>query len=117
LSFAGLWAAPWLPRAWGRGLSLGGNLATEETTGLLRTEDELHKRIIGQQEAVERAEGPKRPSGSFIFAGPSGVGKTELSKALANFLFGENSTHSGSIRDAGSRGRPLQAIIMTSVGP
>jgi ATP-dependent Clp protease ATP-binding subunit ClpC len=64
-------------------------------------EDELHKRIIGQEEAVKSVsqairrtraglKDPKRPSGSFIFAGPSGVGKTELSKALANFLFGED---------------------------
>ncbi|MBW6440097.1 ATP-dependent Clp protease ATP-binding subunit [Actinoplanes hulinensis] len=74
-------------------------LTEEETTRLLRMEDELHKRVIGQDEpvqAVSRAirrtraglKDPKRPSGSFIFAGPSGVGKTELSKALAEFLFG-----------------------------
>ncbi|MFD5831456.1 ATP-dependent Clp protease ATP-binding subunit [Lentzea sp. NPDC060358] len=76
-------------------------LTEEETTRLLRMEDELHKRIIGQTEAVKAVsqairrtraglKDPKRPSGSFIFAGPSGVGKTELSKALANFLFGED---------------------------
>jgi len=76
-------------------------LTEEETTRLLRMEDELHKRIIGQEEAVKSVaqairrtraglKDPKRPSGSFIFAGPSGVGKTELSKALANFLFGED---------------------------
>jgi ATP-dependent Clp protease ATP-binding subunit ClpC len=64
-------------------------------------EDELHKRIIGQEDAVRAVskairrtraglKDPKRPSGSFIFAGPSGVGKTELSKALANFLFGDD---------------------------
>ena len=75
-------------------------LTEEESSRLLRMEDELHKRIIGQEEAVgavSRAirrtraglKDPKRPSGSFIFAGPSGVGKTELSKALAEFLFGE----------------------------
>jgi ATP-dependent Clp protease ATP-binding subunit ClpC len=63
-------------------------------------EDELHKRVIGQKDAVKalskairrtRAglKDPKRPGGSFIFAGPSGVGKTELSKALAEFLFGD----------------------------
>src|SRR3954465_13782166 len=74
-------------------------LTEEETTRLLRMEDELHKRIIGQEEAVKSVsqairrtraglKDPKRPSGSFIFAGPSGVGKTELSKALASFLFG-----------------------------
>ncbi|MFC4377028.1 ATP-dependent Clp protease ATP-binding subunit [Nocardia halotolerans] len=76
-------------------------LTEEETTRLLRMEDELHKRIIGQEEAVKAVakairrtraglKDPKRPSGSFIFAGPSGVGKTELSKALANFLFGDD---------------------------
>jgi ATP-dependent Clp protease ATP-binding subunit ClpC len=76
-------------------------LTEEETTRLLRMEDELHKRIIGQEDAVRAVsqairrtraglKDPRRPSGSFIFAGPSGVGKTELSKALANFLFGED---------------------------
>ncbi|MDH6283667.1 ATP-dependent Clp protease ATP-binding subunit [Prescottella agglutinans] len=76
-------------------------LTEEETTRLLRMEEELHKRIIGQEDAVKAVskairrtraglKDPKRPSGSFIFAGPSGVGKTELSKALANFLFGED---------------------------
>ncbi|HEX8759582.1 MAG TPA: ATP-dependent Clp protease ATP-binding subunit [Pseudonocardiaceae bacterium] len=76
-------------------------LTEEETTRLLRMEDELHKRIIGQHEAVKAVskamrrtraglKDPKRPSGSFIFAGPSGVGKTELSKALAEFLFGDD---------------------------
>ncbi len=75
-------------------------LTEEETEKLLRMEDELHKRIISQQEAisaVSRAmrrtrsglKDPRRPSGSFIFLGPSGVGKTELSKALAEFLFGD----------------------------
>ena len=75
-------------------------LTEEETTRLLQMEDELHKRIIGQDEAVRSVsqairrtraglKDPKRPSGSFIFAGPSGVGKTELSKALASFLFGD----------------------------
>ncbi|WP_328468018.1 ATP-dependent Clp protease ATP-binding subunit [Actinoplanes sp. NBC_00393] len=74
-------------------------LTEEETTRLLRMEDELHKRVIGQEDAVQAVskairrtraglKDPKRPSGSFIFAGPSGVGKTELSKALAEFLFG-----------------------------
>jgi ATP-dependent Clp protease ATP-binding subunit ClpC len=74
-------------------------LTEKETSRLLRMEDELHKRIIGQEEAVRAVskairrtraglKDPKRPSGSFIFAGPSGVGKTELSKALAEFLFG-----------------------------
>ncbi|NYT95957.1 ATP-dependent Clp protease ATP-binding subunit [Salinispora sp. H7-4] len=74
-------------------------LTEEETSRLLRMEDELHKRVIGQEDAVRAVskairrtraglKDPKRPSGSFIFAGPSGVGKTELSKALAEFLFG-----------------------------
>ncbi|MDA3624776.1 ATP-dependent Clp protease ATP-binding subunit [Saccharopolyspora oryzae] len=76
-------------------------LTEEETTRLLRMEQELHKRIIGQDDAVKAVsqairrtraglKDPKRPSGSFIFAGPSGVGKTELSKALAEFLFGDD---------------------------
>ncbi|GAA4808642.1 ATP-dependent Clp protease ATP-binding subunit [Actinomycetospora chlora] len=76
-------------------------LTEEETTRLLRMEDELHKRIIGQEDAVKAVsqsmrrtraglKDPKRPSGSFIFAGPSGVGKTELTKALAEFLFGDD---------------------------
>ncbi|MFL5766870.1 MAG: ATP-dependent Clp protease ATP-binding subunit, partial [Actinomycetota bacterium] len=75
-------------------------LTEEETEKLLRMEDELHRRIVDQSEAVvavsksirrTRAglKDPKRPSGSFIFLGPSGVGKTELSKALAEFLFGD----------------------------
>src|SRR3954453_1362504 len=75
-------------------------LTEEETEKLLRMEDELHKRIISQEEAigaVSRAmrrtrsglKDPLRPSGSFVFLGPSGVGKTELSKALAEFLFGD----------------------------
>ncbi|CAM3297469.1 ATP-dependent Clp protease ATP-binding subunit [Stackebrandtia soli] len=74
-------------------------LTEEETSRLLRMEEELHKRIIGQKDAVRAVsqairrtraglKDPKRPSGSFIFAGPSGVGKSELSKALAEFLFG-----------------------------
>ena len=74
-------------------------LTEEETSKLLRMEDELHKKIIGQNEAVTalskairrtRAglKDPKRPSGSFIFLGPTGVGKTELAKTLADFLFG-----------------------------
>ena len=74
-------------------------LAQEETERLLQMEDELHKRIIGQNEAIEaisksvrrsRAglKDPKRPIGSFIFLGPTGVGKTELTKALAEFMFG-----------------------------
>src|SRR3712207_4256303 len=76
-------------------------LTEEETTRLLRMEDELHKRIIGQEEAIKSVsqairrtraglKDPRRPGGSFIFAGPSGVGKTELAKALAQFLFGED---------------------------
>ena len=75
-------------------------LTEEESARLLNMEDELHKRVIGQQQAIKslsqairrtRAglKDPKRPGGSFIFAGPSGVGKTELSKTLAEFLFGD----------------------------
>ena len=75
-------------------------LTEEETARLLRMEDELHKRVIGQDQAIKalsqairrtRAglKDPKRPGGSFIFAGPSGVGKTELSRTLAAFLFGD----------------------------
>src|SRR6201988_4396703 len=75
-------------------------LTEEETDKLLRMEEELHKRYVSQDEAVSalsRAirrtrsglKDPRRPSGSFIFLGPSGVGKTELSKTLAEFLFGD----------------------------
>ena len=75
-------------------------LTEEETARMLRMEDELHKRVIGQDQAIKalsqairrtRAglKDPKRPGGSFIFAGPSGVGKTELSRTLASFLFGD----------------------------
>ncbi|MDQ1361678.1 MAG: ATP-dependent Clp protease ATP-binding subunit ClpC, partial [Acidimicrobiaceae bacterium] len=73
-------------------------LTEEETSKLLRMEDELHKRVVGQEPAIAalarsirrtRAglKDPKRPSGSFIFLGPTGVGKTELAKTLAEFLF------------------------------
>jgi ATP-dependent Clp protease ATP-binding subunit ClpC len=76
-------------------------LTEEETARLLRMEDELHRRVIGQDQAIKalsqairrtRAglKDPKRPGGSFIFAGPSGVGKTELSRTLAQFLFGDS---------------------------
>jgi ATP-dependent Clp protease ATP-binding subunit ClpC len=75
-------------------------LTEEETQKLLRMEDELHKRVIGQIDAIKAVsqavrrtraglKDPKRPSGSFIFLGPSGVGKTELAKTLAEFLFGD----------------------------
>ena len=75
-------------------------LTEEETARLLRMEDELHRRVIGQDQAIKalsqairrtRAglKDPKRPGGSFIFAGPSGVGKTELSRTRASFLFGD----------------------------
>jgi ATP-dependent Clp protease ATP-binding subunit ClpC len=74
-------------------------IAGEETVRLLEMENALHKRIVGQHEAIEaiskavrRARAglkdPRRPIGSFIFLGPTGVGKTELTKALAEFLFG-----------------------------
>jgi len=75
-------------------------LTEAETSRLIRMEDELHKRVIGQEQAIKalsqairrtRAglKDPRRPGGSFIFAGPSGVGKTELSRTLAQFLFGD----------------------------
>ncbi|HET6667546.1 MAG TPA: ATP-dependent Clp protease ATP-binding subunit, partial [Intrasporangium sp.] len=74
-------------------------LTEEESSRLLHMEDELHKRIVGMDDAVKalsqairrtRAglKDPRRPGGSFIFAGPTGVGKTELAKTLAEFLFG-----------------------------
>jgi ATP-dependent Clp protease ATP-binding subunit ClpC len=75
-------------------------LTEAETQKLMRMEEELHKRVIGQHQAIEvvskairrsRAglKDPKRPTGSFIFLGPSGVGKTELARTLAEFLFGD----------------------------
>ena len=76
------------------------DLSEDDAQRLIRMEEELHRRVIGQEQAIRalsksirrtRAglKDPKRPSGSFIFAGPSGVGKTELSKTLAEFLFGD----------------------------
>ncbi len=75
-------------------------LTEAESQRLIRMEDELHKRVIGQHQAIvavsksiRRARAgikdPKRPTGSFIFLGPSGVGKTELARTLAEFLFGD----------------------------
>src|ERR671930_155152 len=75
-------------------------LTEAETQKLMRMEDELHKRVIGQNAAIEAVskairrsraglKDPKRPTGSFIFLGPSGVGKTELGRTLAEFLFGD----------------------------
>ncbi|HZS30795.1 MAG TPA: AAA family ATPase, partial [Gaiellaceae bacterium] len=75
-------------------------LTEAESARLIRMEEELHKRVVGQEEAIvavaksiRRARAgikdPKRPTGSFIFLGPSGVGKTELARTLAEFLFGE----------------------------
>lgn len=75
-------------------------LSTEESDRLLHMEDELHRRIVGQDEAVEAVsrairrgrvglKDPKKPIGSFIFLGPTGVGKTELCKALAGAMFGD----------------------------
>jgi len=77
-------------------------LTEEETQKLLHMEDDLHKRVIGQEDSIRAVsqavrrtraglKDPKRPSGSFIFLGPSGVGKTELAKTLAEFLFGDES--------------------------
>ncbi|MBI4885422.1 MAG: ATP-dependent Clp protease ATP-binding subunit [Actinobacteria bacterium] len=78
-------------------------LTEEETAKLLNMEGELHKRMIGQDNAIKAVsqsvrrtraglKDPKRPSGSFIFLGPTGVGKTELAKTLAEFLFGDESS-------------------------
>jgi ATP-dependent Clp protease ATP-binding subunit ClpC len=78
------------------------SLTEEETAKLLRMEEELHKRIVGQHDAIQAVsrsirrtraglKDPKRPAGSFIFLGPSGVGKTESAKALAEFMFGDES--------------------------
>ena len=78
-------------------------LTEEETKKLLRMEDEMHKRVVSQHDAISAVsqairrtraglKDPKRPSGSFIFLGPSGVGKTELAKTLAEFLFGDESS-------------------------
>jgi ATP-dependent Clp protease ATP-binding subunit ClpC len=78
-------------------------LTEAETARLLRLEDDLHKRVVGQQDAINalsrairrtRAglKDPKRPSGSFIFLGPTGVGKTELAKTLAELLFGDETS-------------------------
>ncbi|HEY3142395.1 MAG TPA: AAA family ATPase, partial [Acidimicrobiales bacterium] len=77
-------------------------LTEEETQKLLRMEDELHRRVVGQEDAIKAVsqavrrtraglKDPKRPTGSYIFLGPSGVGKTELAKTLAEFLFGDES--------------------------
>ncbi|MFM7537371.1 MAG: ATP-dependent Clp protease ATP-binding subunit [Acidimicrobiales bacterium] len=77
-------------------------LTEEETQKLLNMEGELHKRVIGQEDAIHAVsqairrtraglKDPRRPSGSFIFLGPTGVGKTELAKTLAEFLFGDDS--------------------------
>jgi len=75
-------------------------LTEEESAKLLRMEDALHERVIGQNEAIEAVsrairrtraglKDPRRPSGSFVFLGPSGVGKTELARTLADYLFGD----------------------------
>ena len=74
-------------------------IAQEESERLLQMEEQIHRRVIGQQEAIETVsravrraraglKDPRRPIGSFIFLGPTGVGKTELAKALAEFMFG-----------------------------
>ncbi|MGC1407267.1 MAG: ATP-dependent Clp protease ATP-binding subunit, partial [Candidatus Dormiibacterota bacterium] len=78
-------------------------LTEQETAKLLHMEEDIHHRVIGQEDAIKalarairrtRAglKDPKRPSGSFIFLGPTGVGKTELAKALAEFLFGNDTS-------------------------
>jgi ATP-dependent Clp protease ATP-binding subunit ClpC len=76
-------------------------LEEKETSRLLRMEDELHKRVIGQEEAIRAIahavrrsrsglRNPRRPIGNFIFMGPTGVGKTLLARALAEFMFGDS---------------------------
>ena len=78
-------------------------IAQEESERLLKMEEVLHHRLIGQEEAIETVsravrraraglKDPKRPIGSFVFLGPTGVGKTELAKALAEFMFGSEDT-------------------------
>jgi ATP-dependent Clp protease ATP-binding subunit ClpC len=75
-------------------------LSTEDSMRLMKMEEELHKRVVSQDEAIKSIskavrrsrsglKDPKRPSGSFVFAGPTGVGKTLLAKALAEFMFGD----------------------------
>jgi ATP-dependent Clp protease ATP-binding subunit ClpC len=75
-------------------------MSTEDSKRLMAMEDELHKKVIGQNEAIKSIakavrrsrsglKDPKRPTGCFIFAGPTGVGKTLLAKALAQFMFGD----------------------------
>ena len=83
-----------------------GRLLEGETAKLLRMEDELHRRVIGQDEAVDavsdavvapaRLSDPDRPLASFLFLGPTGVGKTELAKAVADYLFDDEPPSSGS---------------------
>src|SRR6266702_1635057 len=104
-------------------------LTEEESQRLLRMEDELHKRVIGQNVAIKslsqairrtRAglKDPKRPGGSFIFAGPSGVGKTELSKTLAEFLFGdEDSLIQLDMSESSSPNRNSASVLDSSVLP
>jgi hypothetical protein len=81
------------------------SIKEEEISKLLRIEEELHKRIISQEKAISalarairrsRAglKSPKRPAGSFLFLGPTGVGKTEVARALAEFLFGSDPVRS-----------------------
>ncbi len=76
-------------------------MTTEDSLRLMRMEDELHKRVVSQHEAIKAIskavrrsrsglQDPKRPTGAFIFAGPTGVGKTLLAKALAEFMFGDS---------------------------
>ena len=99
-------------------------LTEEETQKLIHMEDELHKRIIGQESAVAAVsqsirrtraglKDPKRPSGSFIFLGPTGVGKTELAKTLAEFLFGDDNVadHARHVRVHGeAHGQPPRRL-------
>ena len=88
-----------------------------EREKLLRMEDEIGKRVVGQGEAVQAVskavrraraglQDPNRPIGSFMFLGPTGVGKTELTKALADFLFDDENAH-GAHRHVGVHGEAL----------
>ena len=108
-----------------------GRLLEGETQKLLRMEEELGRRVVGQSEAVREVSDavrrsragiadPNRPTGSFLFLGPTGVGKTELAKALAEFLFGDEramvrvdmSEYSKSTRLPGSSA-PLRGTSVT----
>src|SRR5205814_969052 len=98
-------------------------LTEAETQKLMRMEEELHKRVIGQQAAIEAVskairrsraglKDPKRPTGSFIFLGPSGVGKTELARTLAEFLIGYD--EGGQLTEAVRR-KPYCVLLLDEI--